>query len=218
MQHVRDINILVIASSTEKIKCATIFVQDSVNDGNENSVQAEDNNLFIDDMASDADDDDDDDDDDDGDDDDDDGDGDGDDDDDDDDDDDVAEEIPRKTGNQEKKNTIKLIDSFALLHRSLDSLSSVLEDSDKRDLDDYLKYKCLSKFRSKEEVDLLYEGRVRTEAELRQLMNEKVRNHIPFNKLTDISPTDTNGYRNKISTIFTLQRWNRCGKIEQKNL
>ena len=47
-------------------------------------------------------------------------------------------------------------------------------------------------------------------------MNERVRNNIPFNKLTDISPTDTDDYRNKIFDKIHLtemeQVWKNRGK------
>ena len=77
--------------------------------------------------------------------------------DDDDDNDDVnaAVEEPRKKNKRRKRNTIKFMDSLAFLNSSLDNLSSMSEDGDKRGLDEYLTYKCLKKFRSKEEVDLL---------------------------------------------------------------
>ena len=122
MQNVRDMSISVTASQTEKIKCATIFVQDIVDDVNEESEQG--NNVFTDDMASDGDEY------------------------------DVAEETPRKTGRKQNKSTISFIDSFAFLNSSPDNLSSILDDSDKQDLDSYIAYKCLSKFQSKEEMEL----------------------------------------------------------------
>ena len=193
-------NITVIATSTEKIKCATIFVQDSVNDNHNNGdVDGVDDsepthNVFIDDSA--RDDDDDDDDDDDG----------------DDDDVNVVVEEPRMKNKQRKRNTIKFIDSLAFLNSSLDNLSSMLEGGDKRNLDEYLTYKCLRKFRSKEEVDLLYEGRVRHGDELQQLMNERVRNHIPFNKLTDILPMDNDDYRNKVFVEMSLTEMEQTWK------
>ena len=140
MQHVQDFTVSVIASSTEKIRCATLFTPNRP-----------DANGY---------------------------------------DDDDAEEIGQKM----RFNTLTFIDSLAFLNSSLNNLSSMLEDGDKHDLDAYLTYKCLRKFRSEEEVNLLYEGRVRHGDELQHLVNERSRNHARRNKKTDISPYDTFDY------------------------
>ena len=177
MQHVQELQLSVIASSTEKIRCATLF-----------TANRPDANVY---------------------------------DDDDDDaeeeiDDDVEEESRQKK--QKKFNTLKFIDSLAFLNSSLDNLSSMLEDGDKRDLDAYLTYKCLRKFRSEEEVDLLYEGRVRHDDELQQLVNERTRNHARRNKETDISPYDTFDYRNRIYDDITLTEMEHAWKVRAKEL
>ena len=49
-------------------------------------------------------------------------------------------------------------------------------------------------FRSKQEVDFLYEGRVRHGDEMQHFITEQARNHIAFNGCTDILPMDTNDY------------------------
>ena len=135
-------------------------------------------------------------------------------DDDDDDDDDDMEEI----GQKKKFNTLKFIDSLAFLNSSLDNLSSMLDDSDKHDLDAYLTYKCLRKFRSEEEVNLLYEGRVRHGDELQQLVNERTRNHARRNKETDISPYDAFDYRNRIFDDIALTEMEHAWKVRAKEL
>ena len=98
------------------------------------------------------------------------------------------------------------------------TLSSMLEDGDKRSLDEYLTCKCLIKFRSKQEVDLLHERRVGQDDEMRHLINERTRNHIAFNRCTDISPMDTDGYRNKIFDDIRLTEVEQKWKIRAKEL
>ena len=53
----------------------------------------------------------------------------------------------------------------------MEKLSANLEESDKSSLSDYLKYKCLVKFRGIDETNLLYEGRHRYDDELTELIN-----------------------------------------------
>ena len=125
-------------------------------------------------------------------------------------------EEPRKK--KKKNNTINFIDSLAFLNSSLDNLSSMLEEGDKHDLDEYLTYKCLRKFRSEEEVDLLYEGRVGHGDELQQLINERSRNHVPVIRSTDISPMDSNNYRNKFFDEIILTEMEQAWKVRAKEL
>ena len=71
--------------------------------------------------------------------------------------------VTHKTENGEKMQTSKInfLDSYAFLNTRLEKLSVNLEESDKSPLSDYLKYKCLVKFRGINETNLLYEGRQR---------------------------------------------------------
>ena len=75
--------------------------------------------------------------------------------------------INHQIENGEKIQTtkIKFLDSYAFLNTSFEKLSLNLDESDKSPLSDYLKYKCLVKFRGINETNLLYEGRQRYDDE-----------------------------------------------------
>ena len=92
---------------------------------------------------------------------------------------------------------IKFLDSYAFLNTSLEKLSLNLDESDISPLSDYLKHKCLVKFRGSNETNLLYEGRPLYDTELPELINEHNAHHFRSKSKYAVKPTDDD-YRNKI--------------------
>ena len=127
MKHIEDLEVSVIAKSTEKIKCASIFFE-------------QDGKL--------------------------------------------------------QKGVARFIDSLAFLNSNLDKLSSLLLLEDKEYLGQYLLYKCLVKFRGRQAVDILYEGRQRHDDEMQEVIQER-RQHYCYVGTGNLSPQDDD-YRNKI--------------------
>ena len=92
---------------------------------------------------------------------------------------------------------IKFLDSYAFLNTSLEKLSLNLDEADKTPLSDYLKYKCLEKFRGINDTNLMYEGRPRYDDEITELARERNAHHYCSNSKFVLKPSDDD-YRNKL--------------------
>ena len=105
---------------------------------------------------------------------------------------------------------IKFLDSYAFLNTSLENLSLNLDEADKTPLSDYLKYKCLEKYRGINETNLMYEGRPRYDDEITELARERNAHHYCSNSKFALKPSDDD-YRNKIYNPIVLtvaeQEW-----------
>ena len=105
---------------------------------------------------------------------------------------------------------IKFLDSLAFLNTSLEKVTVNLEESDKSSLSDYLKYKCLVKFRGIDDTNLLYEGHHQYDDELTEVNNEHNVKHYCSSSQYALQPSDDD-YRNRIydSIILTAneQEW-----------
>ena len=98
---------------------------------------------------------------------------------------------------------IKCLDLLAFPNTSLEKLSLNLDVTDETPLSDYLKYKCLVTFRGDNEMNLLYEGRPRYDAEITELARERNTQHYSSNSKYALQPSNDD-YRNKIYNPIVL--------------